>query len=336
MAETFDAIFTRILKDIKNNCPDADVTQGSVLYANAAALASAEWGLQNKLDNNAKQIFPASASSALLERHCAIYRIFREPDETDAELLARLEAREQQPPAGGNANDYETWAKEVDGVAAARCVPAPQGAGTVDVVILADAAATGSETPGDALVAAVYAYIDARRPVTAGTFRVVKAQIIMQDVTMTAPGPVDWNALGLDVTALLNGMTIGGTLTIASLASLALTNGADDAVCSMPYANVAATPYQVIRARAVTVNTNLITPTPDEGNPPVIPPQAMAQIITGTLAALRSIAAAAPAVPFIAICTNTKQVMVYMGDITVGDGGFVVIGGGAAITEEIG
>jgi|GEM_PF-2553280 len=336
MAETFDGIFSAILTDIKNNCPDADVSQGSVLYANAAALASTAWGLHNKLDYNARQIFPDSASSPVLERHCWLYGISREAGESDAELLARLLARIRRPPAGGNRNDYETWAKSIPGVAAAKCIPCPQGAGTVDVVILADAVTTGSETPSDALAAQVYNYIDSQRPVTAGTFRVVKAQIIMQDVTMTATGPVDWNALGLDVTALLNGEDIGGMLPISALASLALLNGASDAVVGTPYANVSPTSYQVIRAKTVNVNNNLITPTPDDEEPPVIPPSAAGQIKTGTLAALRSVAAADPSVPFIAICTNTKQVMVYYGDITVGDNGFVVIGGGAAITQEIG
>ncbi|MBK5914570.1 baseplate J/gp47 family protein [Rhodocyclus purpureus] len=101
--------------------------------------------------------------------------------ETDDALRARLLARIQQPPHGGSANDYVTWALEVAGVTRAWVYPQELGLGTVTVRFVRDNDGTGADIiPGAAEVAAVQAYIDARRPVTA-------------DVTVVAPNPVPLN-----------------------------------------------------------------------------------------------------------------------------------------------
>ena len=82
--------------------------------------------------------------------------------EDDATLLARLLEYMRNPPSGGTAADYRRWAREVPGVADAQVYPLRQGAGTVDVVI------TGPDgIPGEDVVAACQAHIDAERPVTA-------------------------------------------------------------------------------------------------------------------------------------------------------------------------
>jgi len=93
-------------------------------------------------------------------------------DETDAALLARLLSRLQQPPAGGTANDYVTWAKEVAGVTRAWCYPLRTGPGTVGVSFVRDNDASLIPSAGE--VAEVQAYIDTKSPVTA-------------DVTVFAP-----------------------------------------------------------------------------------------------------------------------------------------------------
>lgn len=88
-------------------------------------------------------------------------------------LKARLIRRIQQPPQGGSAADYETWALEVPGVTRAWIKPLQLGAGTVVVYIAADDAAT-APIPDAGIVAAAQAYINTKRPVTA-------------DVTVLAP-----------------------------------------------------------------------------------------------------------------------------------------------------
>ncbi len=253
-SKTFDEILAALITDIQNNCPGADVTVGSPLFADAAATASAIWGLQAKLDYNARQSFPYTADSSRLERWCYLYNITRETDETDSELLTRLLSRMQQAPAGGNAADYVTWAKAVTGVASAKCISCPQGAGTVDIVILADETSTGSETPTTELIAAVYEYIDSVRPVTAGTFRVLAAQIIEQDITMSVSGTVTASAVTEDIEVLMTGLKIGETLYLAKLVNLAIIDGSADAVISAPASNVVPTDYQVVRPGTVTVS----------------------------------------------------------------------------------
>jgi uncharacterized phage protein gp47/JayE len=85
--------------------------------------------------------------------------------ETDEGLRARVLARIQQPPMGGAAADYVAWALEVPGVTRAWVYPLEGGVGKVVVRFVRDADATF--IPDAAEVAAVQAYINERRPVTA-------------------------------------------------------------------------------------------------------------------------------------------------------------------------
>lgn len=143
----FDALFAAILTDWQNQFPEADVSKGSLIYMKSACLASALWGLYRYQDWIARQIFPDTADTAYLEHHGWVYDITRNAGETDAAYLARILDRIRRPPAGGNQYDYIKWAKEVDGVAQAWCLPIAQGLGTVDVIILADEDTTGNEIP---------------------------------------------------------------------------------------------------------------------------------------------------------------------------------------------
>lgn len=89
--------------------------------------------------------------------------------ESDDRLRARLLQRIRQPPQGGSKSDYETWALEVPGVTRVWVYPLQLGAGTVTVLFVNDDDPV-SIIPGPALVAAVQAHIDVKRPVTAEVF----------------------------------------------------------------------------------------------------------------------------------------------------------------------
>ncbi|MDY6789675.1 MAG: baseplate J/gp47 family protein [Thermodesulfobacteriota bacterium] len=143
----FDEIFNAILTDYQNQFPEADISQGSLIYIKSACMASALWGLYKYQDWIAKQIFPDTADTAQLEHHAWIRGLSRKTDETDAGLLARLLDYIKRPPAGGNQYDYVKWALEMDNVKAAYCLPLGQGPGTVDIIILANETITGSEIP---------------------------------------------------------------------------------------------------------------------------------------------------------------------------------------------
>ena len=146
-SKDFDTLFAAVLTDWRNQFPEADLSKGSLIYMKSACLASVLWGLYKYQDWICKQIFADTADTAYLELHGWTRGISRNVGETDADYLARILEYIRRPPAGGNQYDYIKWAKEVDGVAQAFCVPLGQGLGTVDVIILADVDTTLSEIP---------------------------------------------------------------------------------------------------------------------------------------------------------------------------------------------
>ncbi len=85
--------------------------------------------------------------------------------DTSDQQRARLLLRIQQPPQGGDAEDYVEWARSVPGVTRAWCLPLNRGAGTVDVTFVMDGRTNIFPLTAD--VAAVQAAINANKPVTA-------------------------------------------------------------------------------------------------------------------------------------------------------------------------
>ncbi len=247
----FDTILEEILTDTQNQYPGADVSQGSPLFMLAVRLASACWGLYKYQSYIGKQIFPDTAATLELDRHAYCAGLSRNAGEADADLAARVLEKMRKPAAGGNADDYETWAAEVDGVAEAHCIPTPLGAGTVDVVIIS---AGDNPVPEQSLLDAVYLYINERRPVTAGNFRVVAVQVVEQDIEITVVGDINIIAVKANIKNYCGTLKCKDILFLSKISNLALELGADDAVVITPNANVTAMDYQVIRAGEITVN----------------------------------------------------------------------------------
>jgi uncharacterized phage protein gp47/JayE len=91
--------------------------------------------------------------------------------ETDDDLRARVLQRIQQPPMGGDAEDYVAWTLAIPGVTRGWSYPQEMGIGTVTVRFMADvlrAYQGGFPTQDD--VNAVKSYLDTRRPVTVKDF----------------------------------------------------------------------------------------------------------------------------------------------------------------------
>lgn len=82
-------------------------------------------------------------------------------DETDEALVERLYAIWRKPATSGNANQYEAWALEVDGIGGAKVWPTWNGGGTVKVVVLD----SNMEPPAAEKVQEVAAYIETVRPI---------------------------------------------------------------------------------------------------------------------------------------------------------------------------
>jgi uncharacterized phage protein gp47/JayE len=100
-------------------------------------------------------------------------------EESDAELLARLEIRWSEVSLGQPAEAYRSWALAVTGVSDAYIVDNfPRGAGTVDVVILST-----SGTPTDTLINAVQEVMNEKRAICADVLVKAPAETAI-DVTL--------------------------------------------------------------------------------------------------------------------------------------------------------
>jgi uncharacterized phage protein gp47/JayE len=81
--------------------------------------------------------------------------------ESDAALVRRFYDYIQRPPTSGNEAHYEYWAKEVDGVAAAKCKGLWDGRGTVKVLV----AGPRNQPVAASVVDEVYEHIETVRPI---------------------------------------------------------------------------------------------------------------------------------------------------------------------------
>lgn len=159
--------------------------------------------------------------------------------ESDDSLRARLIDRIQQPPHGGATFDYVKWAKEVGGVTRAWVYPAELGLGTVTVRFVRDDDASLIPDAGE--VAAVQAYIDALRPVTAQLTVVAPVAVALNFTIQLLPSS---QAIKDAITAELQDLLRreaqpGGTLLISHIReAISIAAGETDHIITVPNANV--------------------------------------------------------------------------------------------------
>lgn len=84
-------------------------------------------------------------------------------EETDAELLDRYLFKVRNPATSGNKNNYELWAREIEGVGGARCIPLWNGNSTVKVVVIDANLNIADET----LLNKVRTYLEEKKPIGA-------------------------------------------------------------------------------------------------------------------------------------------------------------------------
>lgn len=145
------------------------IAAGEALIAVEAALAGSAG---NALVNTAVTLTtPVAGINAVASSSTALAN--GSDLEADEAYRARILLRVRQVPHAGAKHDYVAWALEVPGVTRAWCYPLEGGDGTVTVRFVRDKDA--SIIPDAAEVAAVQAYIDARRPVTANFTAVAPA-----------------------------------------------------------------------------------------------------------------------------------------------------------------
>lgn len=174
--------------------------------------------------------------------------------ETDEELRGRVLDRVRHPPAGGNFEDYRTWALEVEGVTRAWVFPTYPAAGYVGVTFTTDGAAGGS-IPTLEKVLEVAAYIEERRPVTARPQVFAPIPLVLDVEVHVTP---DTDRVRLAVVAALEDLVLreavpGGLLYLSHVRE-AISNavGEVDHVLTLPTADVQAPPGELVQLGAVT------------------------------------------------------------------------------------
>jgi uncharacterized phage protein gp47/JayE len=114
-------------------------------------------------------------------------------DQEDVEeFRARFLLRLRKPPAGGRTADYEGWAEAVAGVTRAFVYPLEKGLGTVVVRFVNDNDSPIFPDAGE--VAAVQAYLDSQRPVTANVTVIAPTQLSVAFTIHLVPDTSDTRA----------------------------------------------------------------------------------------------------------------------------------------------
>jgi uncharacterized phage protein gp47/JayE len=141
--------------------------------------------------------------------------------ETDAELLERVQDAFRNPPAGGRFSDYRQWARDIPGVGGAYCygpssyaLTGRRGVGIVDVAVVAQG--TGAARfPSAALVQLVQDALDEQRPVHAKPGLALLPSAVSQalDVQVDVrPGfEFDWDVAGAGVVSSYTSLVITWT-----------------------------------------------------------------------------------------------------------------------------
>jgi uncharacterized phage protein gp47/JayE len=161
-------------------------------------------------------------------------------DESKESLLARMLARIRQPPHGGAAHDYVTWALEVPGVTRVWVFPLHFGAYTVGVTFVTDGAA-GGPIPDAAKVAAVQAHIEANCPVGAEPYTFAPTPVPINPTIRIVPDTPAVRAAVQDELddLILREAVPGGTILLSHLReAISLAAGETDNELLSPVANV--------------------------------------------------------------------------------------------------
>jgi len=168
-------------------------------------------------------------------------------------LRSRLLARIKQPPQGGDKTDYVAWALAVPGVTRAWCYPLELGAGTVVLRFMMDGTyADGIPLSGD--VAAVAAYVDPLRPVTANV-TVVAPIAIPQNFTITGLTPTSSRSVVTQSLAdlIARKATPGGTILWSDQnEAIKTAAGVVDFTLTSPSANIVSASGHIATMGAVT------------------------------------------------------------------------------------
>ena len=247
----FDTILNEILTDYANLDDQPDTSTGSNPWLMASVLASMLWGLYKYQDYISRQHFPDTADTENLNHWGSIYDITRDSDDTDATYLNKILDRLRQPPAGGNALDYENWCEDNDNCyfvsgdstyynALTTVVSAPDVAlGTVELFTVPTGDSTDPTVTGG-LRGVTQTYIDSVRPIgMIGAF-VYDATPASQTINISiTEGDSTVNTIVMSdaIVADMSSMAPGETLYNSSIITTAVNYGAASCIVNTPAAD---------------------------------------------------------------------------------------------------
>jgi len=168
-------------------------------------------------------------------------------------LRARVIRSYRVTPHGGSVDDYETWALEVPGVTRAWCRANYLGLGTVGLFVMRDG--DPEPVPNPAQLAAVKAYVDPLRPVTAELYVLAPVNTPVPYVIHAVP---DTTAVRAAIQAQLIDLhdreaDLGGVLLLTHIAeAISGSSGETDHDLIAPHDDVVAAPNQLLTFGGIT------------------------------------------------------------------------------------
>lgn len=272
----FDTILDDILTTYSNLDSQPDISTGSSAWIMASVLSEIVWGLYKYQDYISLQHFPDTADTDNLNHWGSVYNISRNSAEEDEDYRARILAYLRQPPAGGNATDYENWALDQTNVSYAYTADATYFVGyatiesnpndilgTVGIyVIPTNETAWGDEAAIRAgIQSAAQTYIDSVKPLgvlSASVYDTTKQlEAISIDVWPETDGTVNTTDMSSAISDFMYTLKPGETLYQSSLYHLTVDYGADHVTLNQPINDVDATSnYYYIRPESVSITYN--------------------------------------------------------------------------------
>jgi hypothetical protein len=228
--------------------------------------------LYAQLNFIANQIGPIpSTSGEYLDREGEVYNLPRNVDESNGDYYKRIINRKQNPPSGGNKNDYETWALDqtkvftVDAgttyyngiVTVADATPIP-GKVTVytipnDESIIDQAGPPNNE---ENLRIATFNYVESVRPLGILETVVLSSKPLDQPIAVNIIAGPDWDRVNAENEIIAYGAQLKPqeTLYRSSITCICVDNGALSADVTTPVSDGFPAGAQHFRISTVTLN----------------------------------------------------------------------------------
>jgi len=250
---TYDGLFNDVLTAYKGAGTSVDCSVGSDNYIRATGLATALWGLYQRITWTVKQLSPQTADDDQVIQDGADLGLSMSGTETVADLLTAILAKLRNPPAGGNTSDYVSWSngftynnKTCYNCA---CYPAGYGAGTVVVVV---GTIDGSTSDNSDVLTALESYLLEKGPVRPAEAYALEPAVASIAVSITMTGGDATKAQSL-IQQWMGSLAVGQSVYPEAFLAFCYQAGAVSVVVNSPVSAVIPSKYGIVEASSITV-----------------------------------------------------------------------------------